>query len=103
MHTLLGYVKRDKFVDHLSERLAARLGTVAEVRSVPVSARAASVKACWHLVNCSSVLVVKWCVQCWAVHHNPSDLDATHAPFPELEPFCLCSTSCADCDTLSKC
>lgn len=31
MHTLLGYVKRDKFVDHLSARLAARLGTVAEV------------------------------------------------------------------------
>jgi hypothetical protein len=36
MHTLLGYVKRDKFVDHLSERLAARLGTVAEVGSMLV-------------------------------------------------------------------
>ena len=33
MHTLLGYVKRDKYVDPLAEKLALRLGAVAEVRT----------------------------------------------------------------------
>lgn len=31
MNTLLGYVKRDKYVDPLAEKLATRLGAVAEV------------------------------------------------------------------------
>lgn len=31
MHVLLGYVKRDKYVDPLAEKLAHRLGVVAEV------------------------------------------------------------------------
>ena len=59
MHTLLGYVKRDKFIDHLSERLAARLGTVAEVRTgSSVAARLDFIDARAHLPGAGGSLLV---------------------------------------------
>ena len=104
MHTLLGYVKRDKFVDHLSERLAARLGSVAEVRSVPVSARAASEKIAGRCTRSNAIQCVSrdgphLVVRCSRTCH----MWMPHMLLVTLYRCRLCGTPVAPCDALWCC